>query len=178
MPRLVTLNLEGLRVSDHLGDFVPASKHTSLKTLSLRLNGIEPESILYMKYLINFETLEHLNIANNWIRMVGIERLKECFSLFKTLKVLNLSANKLFIESPHRTEDLRDMLVEVRKTLTDLDISENAMRCEDLHILTPAIVLLTKLQRLNISRNPFESEVMLKLFTDLLAFHSENKTEC
>lgn len=56
-PNLSYLRVSGMRIGDHLGDLVPAFKNSKIKSLILDLNGIEPESCLYLNYIINFEHL-------------------------------------------------------------------------------------------------------------------------
>jgi hypothetical protein len=82
-PNLTDINVSGMRIGDHLGDLVPAFKNAKTKSLSLELNGIEPESCLYLNFIINFDHLMELNLNNNWIGINGIERLKDNFRLFK-----------------------------------------------------------------------------------------------
>jgi len=53
-PNLSYLKVSGMRIGDHLGDLVPAFKNSQIKSLILELNGIEPESCLYLNYIINF----------------------------------------------------------------------------------------------------------------------------
>jgi len=134
-PNLTELNLKGMRVGEHIADLAPAAKHAKTKSLNLELNGIEPEYVLYLRYLINFQTLECLDLTGNWIGLGGLTTIKDDFTLFKRLKVLKLGGTKLFKDEPHLTEDLRDMLLAIRNQLTELYIPSNTMRDEDLTIL-------------------------------------------
>ncbi len=103
--------------------------------------------------LLNFETIQHLNISNNWIGLHGLELLIDHFSLFKSLRVLKIGGNKLFQTPNHRTENLRDILNSIRINLEELFIHENAMENEDFEILIPALVNMPKLKVLNLNVN-------------------------
>jgi hypothetical protein len=59
--------------------------------------------------------------------MHGLEHMIDHFKLFKTLKVLKLSSNKLFMMPDRRTENLRDMLSDVGATIEELHLAENSM---------------------------------------------------
>ena len=96
-----------------------------LLTLSLPLNGIEAEYCLYFQHLLNFETLNHLDLSSNWFGMPGLSRFKHTFKQFKCLKVLNLSNNKLCMEEGNDTRDFRDCLQSVAHSLEELLIMEN-----------------------------------------------------
>ena len=80
--------------------------------------------------------------------------MKDHFKLFKQLKVLNLSSNKLFLMPDRRTENLRDMLMDVRGTLEELQLNENAMEKEDFDILMPVFTQMPNLRKLicNVNR--------------------------
>jgi hypothetical protein len=52
-----------------------------------------------------------------------------------------------------RTENLRDMLLDVSSTLEELHLSENAMEKQDFNILATAFASLPKLKVLNCSVN-------------------------
>ncbi len=136
---LRSINLRALRIGENLGDMLPCFKRANLKEISLEMNGIEPDFCLYLKHLINFETIEHLNISYNWIGMEGLEHLKENFKQFKCLRILNLSSNKLFLMPNHRTENLRDMLLDVKDTLEELHLAENTIEKQDFDILAPGL---------------------------------------
>ena len=75
------------------------------------------------------------------------------FKRFKNLKVLNLSSNKLFMMSDRRTENFRDMLLDVAGTLEDLNLSENSMEKEDFEIITRALIQMPNLKNLNLNVN-------------------------
>lgn len=139
-PHIHTLQLKGMRIGENLGEFMKSCKNPNIKHLDLELNGIEAEYVLYLNLILNFETLESLNISNNWIGLMGLERIKDNFSAFKQLKVLKIGANKLFKDPQHRSENLRDMIMQVSNTLEELYLHENSMEDDDLHILTPALV--------------------------------------
>ena len=85
--------------------------------------------------------------------MEGLEHMKEHFKLFKRLRVLNLSSNKLCLMPNHRTENLRDMLMEVKETLEELHLAENTIENKDFDILAPAIAKMSKLRYLNCTKN-------------------------
>lgn len=103
--------------------------------------------------ILNFETLQSLNISHNWIGMHGLELLIDHFKLFKNLKTLCLGGNKLFTLANHRTENLRDMLLCVNNTLEELHLNENAMEHEDFEILIPALTSIANLKILNLNVN-------------------------
>lgn len=86
--------------------------------------------------MLNFEKLEYLNISSNWIGMQGLEHLKVHFRQFQSLKVLKLTSNKLFLMPDHRTEHLKEMLLDIKDTLEEFHIAENAMEKADFEILT------------------------------------------
>lgn len=81
-PNIYQLSLKGLRLVDHLADVINACKRDTLKELNLEYNGIEPEMCVYLPMIINFETLEHLNVSHNWLGLHGLELLKDHFGLF------------------------------------------------------------------------------------------------
>lgn len=86
---LESLQLVGMSICDHLGDLVQAVNRPKLKKLSLPHNGIEPEFCLFFKQMLPYETLEELNLSNNWFGMVGLARFKDSFKNFHKLRVLN-----------------------------------------------------------------------------------------
>ena len=104
------LQIKGMRIGDHLQDFIKSIKRPQIKHLDLELNGIESESVLYLNYILNFETIVSLNISSNWIGLHGLERIKDNFGAFKSLKILKLGNNKLFRDEHHRTECLWEIL--------------------------------------------------------------------
>mgnify|MGYP001580504587 CR=1 FL=1 len=169
-PNLEGLELNGMRIGEHLGELVKIGKRPNLKHLELGLNGIEPEYCLYFENIINFETLETFDISNNWIGYIGIERMKDFFINFKRLKVLNFSSNKLLTDNLRRTEDLRDMIRNVSNTLVELHLHENSMVDEDLIILTPAIAKIKNLKILDISKNRMTGNT----FRNMLDVYIEN----
>lgn len=163
-----------MRIGENIGELKGACKRPSIKTLELELNGIEPEYCLYLPHLINFETLESLNLSNNWIRMVGLERIKDNFASFKTLKVLKLESNKLFQSDYHRTEDLSEILFYVSKTIQELYISANAMRDEDMQVLIPALVKIPNLKVLDLNKNIINGSVIKEFLDAYLAKKEKN----
>ena len=92
---LESLELIGMSIVDNLHELVMAVRRPKLKKFSIPYNGIEQEYCLYFKDMLNFETLQHLDLSCNWFGMAGLERVKHQFKHFKTLKILNLSNNKL-----------------------------------------------------------------------------------
>jgi len=136
---LRSINLRALRIGENIGDMLPCFRRDNLRELSLEMNGIEPEFCVYFKHMINFETIEHLNVSYNWIGMEGLEHMREHFKMFKNLKVLNLTSNKLFLMPNHRTENLRDMLLDVKDTLEELHLAENLIEKLDFDILAPGL---------------------------------------
>jgi len=165
-PSLKKLHLKALRIGEKLGDLVACCKNPSLKELNLEYNGIEPEYCLLLTMIINFEHLEHLNISHNWIGMHGIERLYDHFKMFKNLKVLNMSSNKLFMMPDRRTENLKDMLDDIKDTIEELNLSENSMENEDFLILIQSFIKMPRLKVLNLNVNRIEGPA-LKEFLDL-----------
>jgi hypothetical protein len=125
LENLESMELSGMSIVDHLGDLTQAINRPKLRSLSLPYNGLEAEYCLYFKHLLNFETLQHLNLSCNWFGMPGLARFKHTFKQFKCLKVLNLSNNKLCQEEEHDTRDFRDTLAAVGHSLEELLIMEN-----------------------------------------------------
>ena len=68
-----------MSIVDNLGDLVAAVKRPKLKKLSLPYNGIEHEFCLYFQYMLNFDTLQHLDLSCNWFGMNGLARFKDHF---------------------------------------------------------------------------------------------------
>jgi len=163
---LRSINLKALRIGENLGDMISCFKRENLKELSLEMNGIEPVFCVYLKHMINFDTIEHLNISYNWIGMEGLEHLREHFKMFKKLKVLNLTSNKLFLLPNHRTENLRDMLLDVKDTLEELHLGENIFKKSDFDILAPGLACLNHLKRLNFTKNRINGQ-SLRRYLDL-----------
>ena len=85
--------------------------------------------------------------------MEGLEHLKEHFKMFRNLKILNLTSNKLFLMPNHRTENLRDMLLDVKDTLEELHLGENTIEKSDFDILAPGLAALPHLKYLNCTKN-------------------------
>ena len=114
---LESLELIGMSIVDNLGDLVTAVKRPKLKKLSLPYNGIEHEFCLYFQHMLNFDTLQHLDLSCNWFGMNGLSRFKDHFKQFKQLAVLNLSNNKLCAEEQYDIRQLRDLLHAVKDNL-------------------------------------------------------------
>jgi hypothetical protein len=72
--------------------------------------------------------------------MHGLEHLYDHFKLFKNLKVLNMSSNKLFMMPDIRVENLRDMLYDIKDNLEELYLAENSMENNHFEILSQALV--------------------------------------
>jgi len=159
------LSLSGLRIGEHLGDLTKACKKPTLKCLNLSLNGIEPEFTILFPHIINFEKLEEFDITANWIGCVGVERIKDIFRSFQTLKILRMTNNKLFIDDYRRTEDLKDLLFGVVGTLEELYLNENSMKNEDVVIITPALAHMKRLRVLNLNKNPLNGS-SIQFFLD------------
>lgn len=107
---LESLELNGMSIVDHIGDLVQAVNRPKLRILKLPLNGIEAEYCVYFNHLLNFETLLHLDLSSNWFGVAGLSRFKHTFKKFKSLKVLNLSNNKLCADEENDTREFRDCL--------------------------------------------------------------------
>ena len=122
---LESLELIGMSIVDNLGDLVTAVKRPKLKKLSLPYNGIEHEFCLYFQHMLNFDTLQHLDLSCNWFGMNGLSRFKDHFKQFKQLAVLNLSNNKLCAEEQYDIRQLRDLLHAVKGNLQELYLAEN-----------------------------------------------------
>ena len=67
--------------------------------------------------MLNFDTLQHLDLSCNWFGMNGLSRFKDHFKQFKQLGVLNLSNNKLCAEEQYDIRQLRDLLHAVKDNL-------------------------------------------------------------
>jgi Ran GTPase-activating protein (RanGAP) involved in mRNA processing and transport len=139
------------------------------------MNGIEPNFCIYFKHMINFETIEHLNISYNWIGMEGLEHIREHFKMFKCLKILNLTSNKLFLLPNHQTENLRDMLLDVKDTLEELHLGENTIEKADFDILAPGLASLYRLKYLNCTKNRIPGS-SLRIYLDLCLQSPEPST--
>lgn len=104
--------------------------------------------------MLNFETLEHLDLSCNWFGMPGLGRFKQQFRNFKQLKVLNLSNNKLCNDEGHDTREFRDVLLAVKDQLEELYISENQIKDPDmLDFLLEPLCQMPKLRVLVMARN-------------------------
>ena len=75
--------------------------------------------------MLNFETLEELNLSSNWFGMAGLDRFKTMFSKFKKLRILNMGNSKLCIDEGSDKRPLRDVLTAVGDTIEELYLSEN-----------------------------------------------------
>lgn len=159
---LESLHLKALRIGEKIGDLVAACKNASIKDINLEYNGIEPDFCLYIQMIVNFETLEKLDLSHNWVGHTGLEHMKDHFRAFKRLKVLNLSSNKLFMMPDRRTECLKDMLYEVRGTLEELYLAENSMENSDFEILLPSLIQMPRLKLLNLNVNRIWSSIFGK----------------
>lgn len=78
--------------------------------------------------MLNFETLEELNLSSNWFGIPGLTRFKDQFSNFKRLRVLNLGNLKLAIDETSDKRPLKDVLLAVKDTLEELHICENQIK--------------------------------------------------
>ena len=121
-----------MSIVDNLGDLVTAVKRPKLKKLSLPYNGIEHEFCLYFQHMLNFDTLQHLDLSCNWFGMNGLSRFKDHFKQFKQLEVLNLSNNKLCAEEQYDIRQFRDVLHAVKTNLQELYIAENQIKDADM----------------------------------------------
>ena len=140
-----------MSVVDHLQDLILAIKRPKLKVLKLPYNGIEQMQCEYFQHIINFETLEHLDLSSNWFGLTGLKRFANHFSKFKRLQSLGLSNNKLCIEEGSDTRIFADVLRSVSHTLEELSIAENSISDADMvDFLAPAIAKMSKLQKLDL----------------------------
>lgn len=139
MDSLVNLSIIGMQIGEHLGDLVGACKRPNIKSLDLKLNGIEADYCIYFGFILNFNTIEELNLSQNWILLNGLERMTECFGQLKHLKKLSVGSNKLFSDDNRRTEILKDILVLISPTLQVLELPWNSMKNDDLDLLSPII---------------------------------------
>jgi Leucine-rich repeat (LRR) protein len=171
---LEALHLKALRIGEKIGDLVAACKNAQIKDINLEYNGIEPDFCLYIQMIVNFETLERLDLSHNWVGHIGLEHMKDHFRSFKRLKALNLSSNKLFMMPDRRTECLRDMLFEVRNTLEELNLAENSMENSDFEILLPVLSQMPKLRYLNLNVNRIWSQVFRKFLDYYISAESLN----
>ncbi|TNV79528.1 hypothetical protein FGO68_gene9274 [Halteria grandinella] len=153
LPQLERLQLKGLRIGEKIGDLVSLCKNSQLKELSLELNGIEPDFCLYFRMILNMETLQHLNLSQNWIGMLGLEHLRDCLAQAKNLKILNLSSNKLCLMPDRRTETLVELLKNVRLTMEELDLSQNSIEDEDFGVIIDTLAQMPKLKYLRLDLN-------------------------
>ena len=86
--------------------------------------------------------------------MAGLERFKHQFKHFKTLRILNLSNNKLCQDEGHDTRQLREVLLAVKDNLEELYIAENQIKDPDmLDFIVEPICKMTKLKVLALPRN-------------------------
>ena len=166
--------MRALRIGEKIGDLVAACKSPKLREINLEYNGIEPDFCMYFQMILNFETLEHLDISHNWVGHVGIEHLKDHFRLFKRLRHLNLSSNKIFMMPERRTEYLRDMLKDVSMTLEELHLAENSMESSDFDILSTSLATMPHLRVLNLNVNRICGLSMTKFLDLYLSQRSSN----
>ena len=124
LENLESLELKGMSIVDHIGELVQAVNRPKLHTLKLPLNGIEAEYCLYFTHMLPFSTLIHLDLSNNWFGDAGLSRFKSSFKQFKTLKILNLTNNKLCpVEAGlGDVREFRDTLDAVAHSLEELYI--------------------------------------------------------
>jgi Ran GTPase-activating protein (RanGAP) involved in mRNA processing and transport len=114
-------------------------RRPQLKKLSIPYNGIEQEYCTYFSHVLNFDTLQDLDLSCNWFGMKGLERFKSSFTKFKSLKRLVLSNNKLCVEKDADTRHFRDVLLAVKDSLQELKIGENGIDDSDMiDFLIPA----------------------------------------
>ncbi len=140
---------------DHLQDLILALRRPKLKVLRLPYNGIEQEFCEYFSHILNFETLEQLDLSCNWFGLRGLQRFANHFKKFVQLKKLGLSNNKLCIEEGHDTRLFADVLVSVSNTVEELTIAENSIQDADMvDFLIPALATMSKLTTIDLSRNP------------------------
>lgn len=114
------LELIGMSLVDHLQDLTVAIKRPKLKSLAIPYNGITYEFCVIFNHVLNFETLQELNLSCNWFGLPGLEKFCSSFKKFENLKKLNLNNNKLCIEEDKDPRPLRDLLLAVSKNLTEL----------------------------------------------------------
>jgi Ran GTPase-activating protein (RanGAP) involved in mRNA processing and transport len=80
--------------------------------------------------MFNFESLETLDLSSNWFGSQGLKRLKDQFYKFTNLRSLNLSINRLCMES--EVGELRDCLSACSANLEELALRENNMKDKDM----------------------------------------------
>ena len=167
---LERLELIGLRLVDHLEDMMQAIKRPKLKHLNLMLNGIEQEYCTYFNYMLNFETIESLNISSNWFGCAGLKRFKEQFKLFKNLRFLSLSNNKLcksvdaiFNHQDHM--EIKEVLLACGSGLEELEMCENSMEDKSMTKYLAEVIggKMPHLKRLNLAKNPISGEGLVCL---------------
>jgi len=169
LPNLNHLELIGMSIVDHLQDLSQAIKRPKLKSLVLPLNGIEHEYCIYFSHILNFDTLQELDLSSNWFGILGLEKFSTSFTKFSNLKKLNLNNNKLCTHEGHDTRPFRDVLVAVAANLTELSICENSIQDNDmLEFLIPAIKEMRNLTQLNVSRNRMSKVALVGVYSALI----------
>lgn len=160
--------MQGLGLVDHLQELCVAFQRPKLKALALPYNGLDAAQCEYFKHVINFETLEELNIGYNWFGCQGLHKFKSSFAKFTKLRKLNLNLSKLCTQGED-VRHFRDLLQAVATNITDLSISENNVKdCDMVDFLIPAISQMKNLKTFEISRNPVSKFGIVGLFNILL----------
>ena len=163
-----------MRIGEKLGDLVSACKSHKIKEINLEFNGIEPDFCIYFQMILNFETLECLDLSHNWVGHTGLDHMRSHFKLFKRLRVLNLSSNKIFMMPERKTEHLKYMLMDIKDTLEELNLAENSMENEDFEILSPALMQMPKLKVLNLNVNRIWGPSMANFLDNYLITKATN----
>jgi|LauGreDrversion4_2_1035121.scaffolds.fasta_scaffold313351_3 Ran GTPase-activating protein (RanGAP) involved in mRNA processing and transport len=60
---LESINMQAMKIGEHLGDMIPSFRRETIKSIALEQNGIETDFCLYFHHMLNFEKLEYLNIS-------------------------------------------------------------------------------------------------------------------
>ena len=125
---------------DHLQDLTVALRRPKLKSLAIPLSGITFEFCLVLNHVLNFETLQSLDISSNWFGLLGLAKLLNSFQKFKALAKLNLNNNKLCYDEERDLRPFADVITAVSSNLRELKIAENSINCTDMVMhLAPAI---------------------------------------
>lgn len=82
LKNLEVLELQGMSIVDHLQDLSVALRRPKLKALSLPCNGIEAQFCIYFQHVLNFKTLQELDLSSNWFGMAGLANFKSAFTQF------------------------------------------------------------------------------------------------
>lgn len=127
--------------------------------------------------MLNFDTLEELNLSSNWFGLEGLYSIKDELKKFKRLKVLKLGTSKLCFDDPADTHN-GNKLAEILKnceTVEELDLCWNGMNDLKFECIIESLVGMRSLKRLCISKNSITNVSISKFLRALVKAYSPAK---